>query len=107
MREERPKSKRVAHQSAALPLHFLIVRISGALAFACVVAGIIGIYQNSKSDTKLDILGAHLSTGHVGVAFVGIGLIVGFFTVRAVLRSQRDLAALPPQDAQRKAGEKG
>lgn len=55
-----------------------------------------GIIYGATSETKLDIFGVHLSTGHVGVAFVGIGLIIGFFTVRAVLRSQHDLAKLPP-----------
>src|SRR5258708_2945486 len=70
-----------ASQHAALPLHVLIVRISGCLSFACVLGGITGIYSNAKADTKLDIFGAHLSTGHVGVAFVGIGLIIGLFTV--------------------------
>jgi hypothetical protein len=91
------------HQRTALPLHQLIVLVFGFLAFACIVGGIVGIYFNAKSDTGLEIFGVHLSTGHVGVAFVGLGLIIGLFMVRAVLRSQRELAALPLHCAQRDA----
>jgi hypothetical protein len=94
------------HQEEAMPLHLSIVRIFGFLALACIGGGIYAIYRGANSDTKLDILGAHLSTGSVGVAFVGIGLIIAFFTVRSVLRNQRDLAALPPDDYYRKPAKK-
>ncbi len=89
------------HQREAVPLHRLIVIIFGVLAFACVAAGIVAIVLNAKSQTEFDFLGAHLTTGHVGVAFVGIGLVIAYFTVRAVLRSQRDLAALPRSEHRR------
>lgn len=81
----------------------MIVVIFGLLALACVGGGVYAIFRSANADTTLDILGAHLSTGSVGVAFVGIGLIIGFFTVRAVLRNQRDLAALPPDSYYRQA----
>lgn len=83
------------HQLAALPLHFLIVAIFGLLALTSIGGGIYAIARDSESDTQLTILGAELSTGHVGVALVGIGFIITFFTIRAVLKNQRDLAALP------------
>ena len=86
------------HQRAALPLHILIVCVFGLLALTSIGGGIYAITTNATSPTTLSILGADFSTGHVGVAFVGIGFIITFFTVRSVLRSQRDLAALPWDD---------
>lgn len=84
------------HQRAAMPLYLMIILIFGLLALACVGGGIVAIIRSATSETKFDIFGVHLSTGHVGVAFVGIGLIVGYFTVRTVLRNEYQLAALPP-----------
>lgn len=83
------------HQRAAAPLHKLIVVVFGALAFACIAGGILAILWNATSSTEFSLFGARLTTGHVGVAFVGIGLVVAYFTVRAVLKNQRELAALP------------
>jgi hypothetical protein len=90
-----------AHQEAAMPLHKMIVLIFGFLALVCVGGGITGIIYEAKSDTKLDIFGAQLSTGHVGVAFVGLGLIIAYLTVRAVLRNQETLASLPADEDKR------
>lgn len=87
-----------SHQNAALPLHMRIVTIFGILAATSIGGGIYAIKANATSPTTLDILGAKLSTGNVGVALVGIGFIITFFTVRSVLKNQRDLAALPKDD---------
>jgi hypothetical protein len=84
------------HQKAAIPLHIIIVGIFGFLALACIGGGIYAIAANAKSKTDLDIFGVHLSTGHVGVAFVGIGLIIALLSVRAVLKNQHALATLTP-----------
>lgn len=82
-------------QRAALPLHRLTIIIFGSLAMVSIFGGIIAIILDARTETNLQIFGAHLTTGHVGVALVITGLIMTFFTVQAVLRSQRDLAALP------------
>lgn len=84
------------HQEAAEPVHLLIVVIFGILASMCIGAGIIAIIWNAVSKTEFKLFGAHLTTGRVGVAFVGIGLLTFLFIVRAVLKNQRDLAKLPP-----------
>ena len=84
------------HMHAAMPLHKLIIIISGLLSALCIAGGIVAVIQNAKSKTEFELWGAHMTTGDVGVAFVGLGLIIGFFTVRAVLRSQGDLAKIPP-----------
>lgn len=79
----------------AMPLYRLIVITFGMLSFACIAGGIIAILWNSSSKTEFEILGSHLTTEHVGVAFVGIGLIIAYFTVMALLRNLREIAELP------------
>lgn len=81
-------------QAMALPLHMLIVLVFGVLALGCICGGVYAIAANAT--TELDIFGAHLTTGNVGVAFVGLGLIIALFTVRAVLRNLSVLARLRP-----------
>jgi hypothetical protein len=83
------------HQTAAMPLHMLIVSIFGLLALTSIGGGIYAIAVRSTAQTTLSILGTELRTEHVGVALVGIGFIITFLTVRSVLKSQRDLARLP------------
>jgi len=92
----------VRHQKEALRLHILIIVIFGILAFAGVVGGIYAIAVNAQSMTEFHFLGARFTTGHVGVACMGIGFIIGFFTTRAVLKSQLQLAALPPDSDESK-----
>ena len=80
------------HQKAALPLHKLIVIIVGLLGLGCVIGGVVAIIIGAQAPSVVEILGAKLTTGSVGVALVGIGLLVGLFTFRAVLKNQHDLA---------------
>jgi hypothetical protein len=79
------------HRRATIPLHQLTVTVSGILALVCVGGGIYAIVLNARSKTELSILGARLTMGHVGIAFVGIGLVIALFVVRAVLRKQHRL----------------
>ncbi|WP_139240613.1 hypothetical protein [Geitlerinema sp. PCC 9228] len=83
------------HQREAIELHKLITKTFGLLAIICIAGGIYAIAINSNSNTEIQIFGAQISTEHVGVAFVGIGVLLTFFTIRSVLNNQRDLAALP------------
>jgi len=85
----------IGHQREALSLHTLIVKISGILAFVCILGGILALLVGGSAETSIDLFGAKLTTTHVGVAFVGIGLLVGYFTVKLVLKNQRDLANIP------------
>jgi hypothetical protein len=92
-----------AHQREAAPLHRLIILVFGLLALCCIGGGIVAIIWNAVSKTEFELLGARLTTGHVGVAFVGIGLLTALFTVRAVLKNQYQLGALPsPKRSRRK-----
>lgn len=76
----------------------LIVLIAGLLGLLATGGGIVAIIRNAKSESKVDIFGARLSTGNVGVALVFIGLVVAYFTFKEVLKHQvnRRQPGLPP-----------
>lgn len=93
-RKEQVPTLSPEHQRAALTLHIIIVLLFGVLALSCIGGGIYAIHRNSISPTEFSFLGIHLNTGHVGVAFVGLGIVAAFLTVRSVLRSQLDLGRL-------------
>ena len=82
------------HERAAAPIHILIVITVALLALVSIVGGIVAIVHGSTANTEFSLLGADLSTGDVGVALVGIGLLIAYFTSRGVLKSCRGLAAL-------------
>jgi hypothetical protein len=71
---------------AAMPLFYLIVSTFGLIALACIGGGIYAIHRSSYASTKFDFLGVHLESGSVGVALVVVGVVVAFFTVKAVLK---------------------
>ena len=83
------------HVRAAKPVLNKIVIIMGILSGLAIVGGIIGIVWNAVSPTKFKILGAELSTGHVGVSFAALGLISMLFVARSVLKYTHKLASLP------------
>jgi hypothetical protein len=89
-----------AHVRAGTPILSLIVIVFGLLSLVSLIGGIVAIVLNAYSETKFDFIGFRLSTGHVGVALVGIGLVTGYLTMRAVLKNLKELAALAPDDFQ-------
>ena len=91
------------HERAAAPIHILIVITVALLVLVSIVGGIVAIVHGSTAKTEFSLLGADISTGDVGVALVGIGLLIAYFTSRAVLKGSRGLAALP-LDKSRKTG---
>jgi hypothetical protein len=62
-----------------MPPHTLSAVSLGLLAFLSIVGGV-AIIRTAKSNTESSLLGAKLSTG-VGVALVGIGLLLAYFTI--------------------------
>ena len=96
-----------AHVVARAPILRLIVIVFWNLSLVLLVAGIVAIVFNAYSETKpkFNLVGFDLTTGHVGVALVGIGLVTGYLTMRAVLRYLKELAALPPDISQRRSSE--
>jgi hypothetical protein len=98
----RPRA--MPHQRAAMPLHTLIVVTFGLLALASIAGGVVAIVRSAKSNTEFSLLGAKLSTGDVGVALVGIGLIIAYFTLPWLISFSLGVQALlllelPQQDA--------
>ena len=93
----------IRHQREAKPIHLLIVVINGILALGCIGGGTYAVAVNALSKSEIDIFGLKVSTGSVGVAFVAIGLIIAYQTVKVVLKNQHDLAALSSdRDRERK-----
>jgi hypothetical protein len=58
----------------------MLIVVTFALAFALIVGGVKAIMRTAKSNTEFSLLGVKLSTG-VGVALVGIGLLLAYFTI--------------------------
>ena len=57
----------------------VLIVVSLGLAFASIVGGVIAIIRSVKSNTEFSLLGVKLSTG-VGLALVGIGLLLAYVT---------------------------
>lgn len=91
-----------SHQQAAAPLHRLIIISLGLLALAAIGTGAYSLFRGSAGHTEFVLLGSHLSTSNVGVALVGLGLMIAFFTVRSVLKNIAELARLPPDEVPRR-----
>jgi hypothetical protein len=58
----------------------MLIVITFGLAFVSIVGGAVAIIRSAKSNTELGLLGVKVSTG-VGVALVGIGLLLAYFTI--------------------------
>jgi len=58
----------------------ILIVVTFGLAFASIVGGVIAIIRSAKSNTELSLLGVKLSPG-VGLALVGIGLLLAYFTI--------------------------
>ena len=63
-----------------MPPHTLIVVTLG-LAFASIVGGLIAIIKSAKSHTDSSLPGTKRSTVGVGVALVGIGLLMVYCAI--------------------------
>jgi hypothetical protein len=86
--EKQPLDQNGSLRRQRLVLRMLIVLLGGLLSLVSVVGGIMAANGNSK--TSIDLFGLHVTTGDVGVAFVALGLMMGYFIIRAVLRSLRE-----------------
>lgn len=95
MRFNPNRGRRVmAHQIAARPVQMLVASIVGITGLACVIGGMYGIFHAASSPTTFELGGMRLTTGHVGVAFVGIGLLVELVLLMSVLRNELALAGI-------------
>lgn len=83
------------HVEAAKPILLAALFVVCVLAAMAIGGGVVAIIWNTQSSTEFDILGATLTTGHVGVAFTALGLIVMLFVALKVIKQLHKLAKLP------------
>jgi len=85
--------------------------VGGILGCSCICGGIYAIYRNAVSPSELALLGNKLTTGHVGVAFVFIGMVVLGSVLRKAFTTLVDLGKIPngtsAQNRWRIAGDSG
>ena len=79
----------VANPNPESPVLAYIVFAMFILALVSIAGGIVAIIWNTVSPTTFEAFGVKLSTGHVGVAFTGIGLVMAYFTFKRVLDNVR------------------
>lgn len=72
---------------AAKPIIILGLVVIGIVGFACVLGGIFAIYRNATSPSEVTLFGNKLTTGHVGVAFVFIGVVVLGAVIRKAFKT--------------------
>ena len=97
---DRPPASSVGdapHRTAVFTVHMSIIIVSGLLSITACAGGIYAISQAALSNSEFSALGVELKTGNVGVALVGLGLVIGYFTMKSVLKNQHDLARIHPQ----------
>jgi len=80
-------------KAGVLALFFFIILLTSALSLGCIVGGVFAIWKGATSDTKFNMFGVELSSQSVGIAFMGIGLVTGFFTVRTVMDKAGELSS--------------
>lgn len=73
-----------------LSLYFFVCLLASACSLGCIGGGVLAIYKGAKSDTKFTMFGVKLSSQSVGVGFMGIGVIIGYFTITKVLDKAHD-----------------
>jgi hypothetical protein len=92
----------IDHVDAAAPSLNRMIILVGVLGLLIVVGGICAIILNAVSETKINIAGMSISTGHVGVAFVGLGIIMVIRVYRQISSILFKLAELPDSRSRRR-----
>ena len=83
------------HIESAVPIFKLIIIVMGVLSGMSIGGGIIAIVWNSMAATKFNVFGVTLTTGHVGIAFIALGLVTMMFVVREIIKYVHKLATVP------------
>ena len=71
-------------------------------AILCICGGIVTLYANPNAPTSIDIWGAKITTGHVGVAFIFIGVVVMGFVIKGAFSTLVSLGTEPDKKAKKK-----
>lgn len=88
----------IKHIQEARPIHTVILLLTGILSLVSCVGGIIAIFWNAFAPSEINMLGLHVSTGHVGVAFAALGVISMFLVSRSVLKNLSVLGKIKDAD---------
>ena len=73
------------------PIIKLSLVLVGALSAFCIAAGVFALFVDSVSSTTLSMVGLDLTTAHVGVALVAIGMVSFLFVIRRAFTLTGDL----------------
>jgi len=79
-------SVNVTNNNGGLSLRGLIIIGFYGLAALAIIGGIYAIYKSATGVTEFDMYVVKLTTSHVAVALIGIGLVTAYFTTTAVLK---------------------
>jgi hypothetical protein len=60
-----------------------------------IVAGGYMIWRGAQGDTKIQVLGANISTQNAGVACIGFGVLLLLFVLRPLIQAVVDLGRIP------------
>jgi hypothetical protein len=74
--------------------------VTGAIAFTAIGGGIMAIIWDTKADTRFNFLGLSLTTTHVGVAMVGLGVAAAILVGRKTLHTIERIGAGPYSEAE-------
>ncbi|BBC27036.1 COR domain-containing protein [Pseudanabaena sp. ABRG5-3] len=77
---------------AVSPILSQIINMVGIVSVLSVIGGIVAIIYDSKSPSEISMFSQKISTGHVGVAFVFIGIIGMIFSFRKLLNTLSNIA---------------
>jgi hypothetical protein len=83
-----------AHIRVATPVIIVGLIVCSLVSALCVGGGIVAIIWNATSPTTANLFGTSLTTGHVGVAFVFIGLVVLGLVIRKAFKILVELGRL-------------
>src|SRR5436190_388556 len=89
------------HVRAGAPLLSQALQNARVIAFLAITVGALGIVWNAFSPTEFSFSGLKLSTGSVGVAIVGLGVVALILVNRRTMKALETLAALPPDEIRR------
>jgi len=82
----------------ARPTHAKILLVAGVLSLVSCLGGIVAIIWSAFARTEMSMFGVEVTTGHVGVAFVALGVVSMLFVSRSVLKNLAELAKVKRQD---------
>jgi uncharacterized membrane protein YidH (DUF202 family) len=82
------------HIKASEPILKMTLWVVCIVGVAAIAAGAFAIYRNSLAQTEFNFLGLTMTTGHVGVALVGLGVAALILIIRRMFKTLEVLGGL-------------